>query len=94
MTSRRSFFKCLMGAVAASAMEVCGWKDSVGKVVRLLPNPAYENAMYQTWYTVGENSQKGRWHWQMINGPAPEFPQRWDYDGKTWTEIPPFIEES
>lgn len=40
--NRRSIFKCLLGAVAASAMDVCGWVPPPKTSKELYENAAYE----------------------------------------------------
>jgi hypothetical protein len=98
--NRRSFFRGLIAATALAASATLGLKVTAKAMTEktalwcIMPNPAYESAMYETWYTGGGNSTRGRWHYLMAEGAAPDYPQRWNYDGKVWTEVHPFrVEE-
>ena len=83
---RRSLFKSFVAIIAASAVEVMGWKNlvpSAPKVMKMaIVNPAYINAAYED--TVIFNEDVSKEMRDYYSHPRPRFNEKME-------RVPPFI---
>lgn len=87
--NRRNLLKSLCCAVAVSAMEVCGLKAEMPRVLRLVPNPAYAAAEYEVEYHYHPKFLK---RIRALGEEArPANPPRYNFVNGEWVKVEPFV---
>ena len=99
--NRRSLFKSLLGVAVAVSIDL-GMSmpvlPSVSKVVKIIPNPAYQTAMYEDLIWAHEGVIKsfrckiGDDDHVAFKNPDPT-PPRYNYVNGEWVQIHKYIEQ-
>lgn len=85
--NRRSLFKSLAGIAVAASMQCFGVVDRVRVPLRLMLNPAWENASYESIIIFNKYAFQARWKHGLVGEPV----SRYEWDGNDFAEVPKYV---